>query len=167
MIEAVVAMGLLTIGLLSLAAVFTKALSTTTTASADITAKDKAFEAIESILAARDAKLITWNDMRNAGAGGIFVTGFNALKQAGPDGIMGTSDDTGTEQVYRPGPDQQLGTADDVMDSLGAFTREVVITDDPNSTTLRRITVTVRYLLGGSQRDYKVETLVTSFGAGQ
>lgn len=170
MIEAVVAMGLLTVGLLSLAAVFTKSLALTSSAGADIIAKDKAFEAIESLLAARDAKLIVWADVNNTGNGGKFVSGYQPVYNPGADGIIGTADDSGgaLETIASPGPDQELGTSDDVQRSLGDYERQISITNDSvSTTTLRRIKVDVRYGTGGMKKTYTVETLITSFGVGQ
>lgn len=168
LIEAVVAIGLMSIGVLSLAAVFTTAVAQTTSASADVVARDKAFEAVESIIAARDAKKVAWDDLNNTDAGGRFLTDFQPIHGAGADAIIGTQDDLDAdlESLPTPGADQQLGTADDGQGPLANFQRRIVIANS-GSNSLRRVTVTVRHKTAGQQREFTVETLITSFGVGQ
>lgn len=165
LVESVVAIGILTVGLLSLAAVLTKAVQTTATASEDLIAKDKAYEAMENIVAARDSKLIHWDDLQNVADGGKFLAGEQPLNGAGTDGIIGTSDDSSAsgEVLSEPGPDGQLGTADDINRSLTQFTRQIAIVPQNGSTTLRQITITVRYTYAGQQRQYQLVSLVSSY----
>jgi type II secretory pathway pseudopilin PulG len=168
LIEAIVAIGLMSIGVLSLAAVFTSAVAQTTSASADVIARDKAFEALESIIAARDSKRLSWDDLNNTDAGGLFLVDFQPIRRAGADGIIGTSDDlvAAAETLPSPGRDQELGTADDGANALTMFSRRIVIANN-GSNSLRRITVTIRHKTAGQQREFTVETLITSFGVGQ
>ena len=106
-------MSLLATGLLSLAAVFTMALSRMTNATWDILAKEKASEAIENILAARDAGRLTFEQINNVGTGaGIFVAGAQTLVLPGADRLMNADDDTTTaDTVSRPGPNGNIDTA--------------------------------------------------------
>jgi type II secretory pathway pseudopilin PulG len=163
--ESVVAIGILTIGLLSLAAVLTKAVSTGAAASEDLIAKDKAYEAMENIVAARDSKLVHWDDLQNVADGGVFLDGAKPLKGPGTDGIVGTEDDAtaNAEVLMEPGPDGQLGTSDDISKPLTMFTRQIAIVAQNGSTTLRQITVTVRYTYAGQQRQYQLVSLVSSY----
>ena len=60
LIEVVVAMSLLMVGLLGLAQVFYFGLAIVGTSSAQLIAREKAREAIESVHTARDTRVITW-----------------------------------------------------------------------------------------------------------
>jgi type II secretory pathway pseudopilin PulG len=167
LLETLTAVSLLAMGLFSLAAVFTMALSRTTNASWDMLAKEKAAEAIENILAARDSGRLVWDDINNVGTGsGKFLTGARALVLPGNDRLVNTEDDTTTaETVRRPGPNGNMGDADDEVIPLSHFTREVVIGLVPNTpgNTLREIRVIVRYRIGGMSRQVVMSSYVSSF----
>jgi prepilin-type N-terminal cleavage/methylation domain-containing protein len=174
LIELMVALSILMVGLLGLAQVFYFGLSIVGTSSAQLIAREKAREAIESVHTARDTRTISWAQIRNvrtpdcrawptttATGGGTFTTAEHDLRDAGPDGLVATADDTGTEKT--PGPDNLLGTSDDVP--LLGFRRQIVICDiGPN---LRQIAVTIRYTgsgaVGSRQRTYTLVTYISSF----
>lgn len=178
LIEVVVAMSILMIGLLGLAQVFYFGLAIVGTSSAQLIAREKAREAIESVHTARDTRVITWAEIRNAtnptcgpelGAnlvandGGEFTTEEHDLLAAGPDGLVGTDDDAGAEMT--PGPDNTLGTGDDVP--LVGFRRQITICDVQNNPNLRLIAVTIRYngshAVGSPRREYRLITYISSF----
>jgi type II secretory pathway pseudopilin PulG len=175
-IELIVAMSILMVGLLGLAQVFYFGMAIVGTSSAQLIAREKAREAIESVHTARDTRVITWAQIRNAGApdcspwanttangGGTFVNGQQNLLAAGPDGLVATADDAGLERT--PGPDNTLGTADDIP--MVGFTREVAICDINGNANLRQITVTIRYpgsaAVGSLRRAYTLTTFISSF----
>ena len=60
-------MGILATGLLSLAAVFAMGLNQLKGSSANLIAREKAREAVESVHTARDTRIITWAQIRNTG----------------------------------------------------------------------------------------------------
>jgi prepilin-type N-terminal cleavage/methylation domain-containing protein len=174
LIELIVAMSILMVGLLGLAQVFYFGLSIVGTSSAQLIAREKAREAIESVHTARDTRIITWAQIRNVGApdcsawpgttangGGRFTTAEHDLFDAGPDGLVATADDAGLERT--PGPDNTLGTADDIP--LTGFRRQVVICDINNN--LRQIAVTIRFkgnnAVGNRDRTYTLVTYISSF----
>ena len=167
LLETLTAVALLAMGLLSLAAVFTMALSRTTNASWDMLAKEKASETIENILAARDSGRLTWDEINNVGTGsGIFRTGPQALVLPGNDRLVNTNDDSATkETVRRPGPNGTINDSDDEVIPLTHYTREIVIGPVPNSpgNTLREIRVIVRYRIGGMSREVLMSSYVSSF----
>jgi type II secretory pathway pseudopilin PulG len=171
LIEVLVSMGVLTAGLLSLVGVFTISLWRVSSSSTQVIAREKAREAIESVHAARDTGLLSWQNIQNVASGGIFLAGDQPLKTAGADGIVNTADDAAApmETMRKPGPDGTLGTVDDEVTELNDFTREIVITNTtyPNSTTvnpnLRRITVHVRFRVYDIWRTYTVETFISSY----
>jgi prepilin-type N-terminal cleavage/methylation domain-containing protein len=176
LIEVMVALSILMVGLLGLAQVFYYGLAIAGTSSAQLIAREKAREAIESVHTARDTRVITWAQIRNENApdcatwptttatgGGAFVNGELDLLAAGPDGLVQTADDDGEEMT--PGPDNTLGTADDIP--LAGFTREISICDVTGNNNLRQIVVTIRYpgstAFGMARRAYTLTTFISSF----
>jgi prepilin-type N-terminal cleavage/methylation domain-containing protein len=154
LLETMISMVVLTIGLVALLGVVGMAMTATQTSQEDMIAKKLAQEAVESIYTARDTANVTWSQIQNTGPGGIFVTGFQPINQAGADGIFGTADDSlALAQVLTlAGPDGIYGTADDVTVALTNFTRSIAITTVANPSTpgvdysnLRQLTVSIQY----------------------
>lgn len=181
LIETMIAITIMTIGIVSLLAAFGTAVAATQNAQENLIARQKALEAMESIYTARNTQQITFAQIGNIASGGIFTNGATPLKSAGPDGLVNTADDanfpaagacpTGPECITMPGPDGILGTSDDTPLSLSNFTRQIQInpvleadgvTVDPN---LKQIIVTVSYSTGGSlvPRAYTVNALISAF----
>src|SRR5215210_6952079 len=123
LVEVIIAMGILATGLLSLAGVFTLGMRHLAGSSYNLIAREKAREAVESVHTARDTRVITWNQIRNVSAGGVFLNGAQELRLAGVDGLINTADDAvaPVEVMIATGPDNRLGTADDVSTPLNAF----------------------------------------------
>jgi prepilin-type N-terminal cleavage/methylation domain-containing protein len=177
LIELMVALSILMVGLLGMAQVFYFGLAIVSTSSAQLIAREKAREAIESVHTARDTRVITWAQIRNVGApdcstwpttatnggGGVFTTAEHPLLAAGADGLVATADDAGQEAT--PGPDNILGTADDIP--LYGFRRQIAICDIPGNPSLRQIAVTIRYkgsnAVGRFDRSYTLVTYISSF----
>ena len=171
LIEVMVAMVVLSVGLLSLVGVMTVGMKTVSASSNQLIAREKAREAVESVHAARDTGRLSWGNIRNVADGGIFVAGAQSLREPGADGIVNTADDASAplESIKKPGPDNILGTADDEVLPLIDFTRQVAITPLTNPSTgavnqnLRQITVTVRFRVDDRWRTYTLTTYVSSF----
>lgn len=171
LVELMVSMGILTVGILSLAGALTAGVKTIGGSSARLIAREKAREAIESVHAARDTGHLSWGNIKNVPQGGIFLDGPQPLRQAGADGIVNTADDgsAGYETQTTPGPDGILGNGDDVVASLGtSFKREVKIEDLPGpgglpNPSLRQITVTIQYWVDGTWRNYQLRTYISSY----
>jgi type II secretory pathway pseudopilin PulG len=161
LIETVIALGVMSTVLLGLAALLTAGARRISSAPGDLTATQKAAEAIENVFSARDTQTLRWAQIRNVADGGIFLDGPQPLREAGPDGLIDTADDTGEETVVLPGPDQLLGTTDDVTVSLVGFTRQIRITDV--EANLRLITVTITYQQGSAVRTYTLTTYISNF----
>jgi prepilin-type N-terminal cleavage/methylation domain-containing protein len=182
LIEVMIAIAVMTIGILALIATFAVATKATASAEDDLIARQKALEALESIYAARNSQQIPFSAVANIPNGGVFVTGAQPLKCAGPDGLVGTADDVsctttagtacpngGAECMVLPGPDGVLGTADDVTMSLANYRRSVTISPvllpsgavNPN---LEAIAITVTYTKPGMpSRSYTVNSLISSY----
>ncbi len=166
LVEALVAMTVLSVGLLGIAQAFYLGMRHMSTSSAGLIAREKAREAIESVHTARDTLVITWSQIRNVSNGGVFVDGAQPLYAAGADGLVGTADDAaaGLEVIRDPGPDGILGTADDIVTPLSGFTRQIAITEmDPVNPDLRQLTVTITYKVGTQQGTYVLRTYISAF----
>jgi len=161
LIETVIAMGLMATALLGLAGLMTAGARRIGSAPGDLTATQKAAEAIENVFSARDTQTLLWAQLKNVADGGIFLDGPQPLRLAGADGLLGTADDMGEEVVILPGRDQQLGTADDVTVSLKGFTREIQIRDVEDN--LRLITITITYQQGSATRTYTLTSYISNF----
>jgi hypothetical protein len=163
LIETAIALGVLSVGALGAAAVFTQGMQNTRTSPADLIATQKAQEAIESVFAARDSHTVTWAQMRNvAGAGsdgGVFLDGAQGIKAAGPDGIVNTTDDGTVETIIYPGRDSILGNADDTTVTMAGYTREIRIRD--LTPDLRSLVVTVSYGAGAAIRTFTLTAYIS------
>ncbi len=172
LIETMVSIVVLSLGILSLGAVFAQGIFYSNITQFDYIAQKKAEQAVEAVFMARDTKMVTWAQIRNvvgaSGAdGGVFLDGPQPLLAAGPDGLVGTADDdplTPDVVVIGPGADRKMGTADDEVFKLsGTMTREIQIRDIVNDPNLRQITIIIKYKVGRLQRTYQLITYVSAF----
>jgi prepilin-type N-terminal cleavage/methylation domain-containing protein len=166
LIETLIAMAILATGLLGLAGVFALGMAHLAGSSEGLVAREKAREAVESVHTARDTRVITWAQIRNVAAGGVFLDGAQPLRTAGADGLVNTADDGPLEASLIPGPDNVLGTADDVEIPLEAYTRQIeisdIVTGGAVNPSLRQLRVTIRYKVGQTNRSYVLTTFVSS-----
>jgi prepilin-type N-terminal cleavage/methylation domain-containing protein len=181
LIETMLAIAIMSIGLVTLIAAFGTAVKATQNAEENLIAREKALQAMESVYTARNTQQITFAQVANVASGGIFTNGATPMLCPGPDGLVNTTDDVncpasgpcaaGPECIVLPGPDGILGTADDVALSLGNFTRSIQIntvleadgvTPDPN---LKQIIVTVTYTMAGNPTPhvYTVTALISAY----
>jgi type II secretory pathway pseudopilin PulG len=160
LVETVVSIGVLTVGALGLAGVFTVGMQKTMSSPNELLATNKAAGAIESVFSARDSNT-PWAQMRNVDGGGIFLNGPQPLKTDGADGVMNTADDGVVESFVLPGRDQLLGTPDDITKTLDGFTREIRIVD--LSDDLRAVTVTITYKAGPDIKSYALTAYISTF----
>jgi type II secretory pathway pseudopilin PulG len=163
LIETMIAILVLTIGAVGMGATFLHGMRAAGSSPAELTATQKAAEAIESVYGARDSHTITWAQLKNASDGGIFQDGPQDVKTGGDDGIVNTGDDGEVvESVVLPGPDQDLSTAaDNRTETLAGFTREIQI--EEISTVLRSLTVIITYKAGASTQTYALTTYISQF----
>jgi prepilin-type N-terminal cleavage/methylation domain-containing protein len=169
LIEVMVAMGVMSAGLLALVGVFALGVTRMATSSPMLIAREKAREAVESVHAARDTGELAWNTVKNTGDGGVFLSGAQELRMPGADGLVNTADDGDVETLRKPGKNGLLNDEDDEVVPLRDFTREIRITDlnydngggvNPN---LRQVVVTVRYKVENTWRAYTLTTYVSSY----
>lgn len=158
LIEAIVAIFILSIGLIGTAAAVTYALEFSAISRNVTRAKLVVVASIEEIESMRNARRLDFKQFANKGnvdnAGSPnqfqgFSTGFKPVSNSpGNDGVNGTDDDLS----IAPGADGVFGTADDVTDqnlARDGFMREIVITN--LSTTLKKIVVRVQYTGSGGK----------------
>jgi prepilin-type N-terminal cleavage/methylation domain-containing protein len=181
LIETMIAIAIMSIGIVTLLAAFGTAVATTQNAQANLIARQKALQAMESIYTARNTQQITFAQIANISSGGIFTNAATQLLAAGPDGLVNTADDvtfpatgpcpTGPECLVMPGPDGILGNADDTAMSLANFKRQIQInpvleadgvTVDPN---LKQIVVTVTYTTAvtSALHTYTIDALISAY----
>ena len=180
LVETMIALGVLTVGVLGAAGVLTTGMQKLSTSPGDVVVMQKATEAIEAVFSARDSQRLLWSQLQNvigAGSdGGVFLDGPQPLHTSGPDGLVNTiDDDAAIESVVLPGHDQLLGVpwtscvpcaVDDITLVLTQYTREIKIRNVPNENNqLRSVTVTITYLnLNGSAlRSYTLTTYMSAY----
>jgi len=171
LLEAMIAIVILSFGILSLAAVYAQGIQVANMTQLDYIAEKKAEEAVETIFAARDSKLLAWTNIRNVtGSGGtndgVFVVGAQPLLAAGPDGLYGTVDDDTANPatvIMSAGADNILGTSDDVVMSLKNMTRTITIVDVTGESGLRQLTITITYTAGSMTRQYTLVSFIAQF----
>ena len=161
LLEALIALVILTGGLLALATAFSEGMIIVTTAHYHQIAKEKASEAIESVFTSRDTRVIVWNSVRNVSHGGVFLDDPQPIRNPGPDGLVNTADDGAEESEILPGADNLLGTSDDIVVPLNTFSRGVEITD--LGSNLRQIRIIIDYRIGHLSRQYELVTFISSF----
>lgn len=175
LVETMIALGVLTTGVLGTAAVISKGMQNLSSSPADVVVTQKAAEAVEAVFSARDSHKLTWAQIRNTGDGGIFLAGAQPVRFAGDDGLVNTADDVTchvpespscVEFMQLPGKDQTLGTADDKDARVfyDTYTREIKITDITGTNgELRLIEVTVTYWNGPTKREYVLKTYISAY----
>jgi hypothetical protein len=168
-VEVMTAMFILTVGLISVLALFSSAISTMQASQQDLICRQKAKETMESIYTARESAQITFSVINNdTTPSGIFKSGFQNLTVAGPDGLVGTADDGPIETMVLPGPDGQLGTADDQFITLSNYKRQIAITPllqgGVANPDIRQLAVTITYTNAkGETRTYEVDSLISRY----
>lgn len=151
LLEAIVAIFIMTIGLVGTAAAITYALQYGAISRNVTRAKLAVVASIEEIESLRNSRRLNYRQIANAGnvdnteaanpfAG--FAVGFQPVSmEPGPDGVNGTPDD-----LRDPGADGRYGTNDDFENSgraVGGYSRQITITD--LSKSLKKIEIKIRY----------------------
>jgi type II secretory pathway pseudopilin PulG len=171
LVEAVAAIFILAIGILSIIQVATQGLKISMATQYDYIAKKKAEQSIEAIFTARNTQEKSWDEIQNISDGGIFKNGPQPLYAPGKDGLVGTNnDDTAHPDVLTTGPgsDGVMGSNDDIVIPLPNMTREIQITTPLDGTgnpipNLRQITVIMRYTVTGVQKTQTFISYISPF----
>ena len=156
LLEMVVALTILTVGLLGAASAIGYAMVASNHGRSITNTKLLAVSMLEQMETLRDTNNLTFGQIANVGQvnnnGAVkafpgFQPGFQQVStNPGPDGIFGTADD-----LVDPGPDGNYGTGDDFVNpnfAVVGVTRQVQITS--LGQTLKKVQVTVKYFVNGS-----------------
>ena len=176
LIETMIAMLVLSIGVLGLAATLASSLAYMNSSENDYIAQQKAAQAVESIFTARDLGEATWSSICNVGSSlctsGIFVNGAEPLCDPGTDGIIDTADDYNGTACSGPADAILMPTSAGTINATTAsrvpltnynFQRTITIAAFPNVPNLRTITVLITYRAGTFQRSYTLTTNISNF----
>lgn len=159
LLEAVVAIFILTIGLMGAAAALTYSLEYGMTSHNVGNAKLLITSTIEEIESLRNTRRLEFKQIANVGAVDNtdcrntfngFSSGFKPIGLVpGFDGVNGTDDD-----IKIAGPDTIWGNADDVDDNTlirSGYTRQITITPLPGDPTIKRVEVIIKYYSAGGK----------------
>ena len=167
LLETVIAMAVLSFGILTLASFYTQGVKASYTSQIQFIAQEKAQEALETIFTARDTQMLSFAQIANVSQGGVFLDGPQPLLAPGPDGLVGTADDDTTNPdsiVVGPGPDNVLGTADDIRINLNPWmTRTIAFTPVNGTPNLNQITVTINYKYQGKNYSFTLTTYISNY----
>jgi len=166
LIEVMVAMAILAAGILSVAGIFAKGLQASYETQIEYIAEQKAQEAMETIFTARDTKVITFSQIANVSAGGVFLDGAQPLCASGPDGLFGTQDDITTQPdtvVMSPGADKMFGTSDDVGVNLNPWMTRTIKIEPTSTANLDKITVTINWTYAGQSSTYQIVSYISDY----
>ena len=157
MMEAVVAIFIITIGLIGTAAAITYALEYGTISRNVSSAKSIIVAVIEEVETLRNARRLDFKQIANVGnvdntdspnAFNGFSNGYKPVStEPGLDAVNGTDDD-----LKKPGPDGLYGTPDDIDDQTlvrSGYIRKITVTNLSDS--LKKVEVKVRYLGSGGK----------------
>lgn len=175
-IEVIIAILIMTIGLLAMLSAISYAVIRAQESEQRNIARQFTSAALESIFATRDllqvdpvkrqANILTnWDAVANntpVTPQGIFLIGYNPIRQdSGRDQIEGTADD-----ACPAGSNCTVGGFTNSSQEISGFEREIIITDivEPLTTIIRRkrIVVNVRYPAGQAQRVETVSTIIAN-----
>lgn len=154
--EMIVAMLVLSIGLLGVASAISYALMASNRGRGVTNSKMLVVSALEQMETLRNTGQLNFQEISNSQVSGSTFRGFpsdfrDVSTVPGPDGVFGTADDLSTA----PGPDGNYGTTDDVRDYTRArpgVTRQILITT--LNPILKKVQVTLRYgPNGGEQKE--------------
>ncbi len=167
LLETMIAMAILSFGVLSAASFFSQGLRNSNAVKIQYIANQKAQEALETIYTARDTQLLSFSQINNVSAGGVFKDGPQPLLAPGANGLVGTADDNANDPdviITGPGPDGILGTADDTSIPLNPWmTRTIAITPVTNYTNMVQVTVTIEYTYQGQYGKVQLVGYVSSY----
>jgi len=167
LLEALISIVILSVGILSLGAVYAQGLLYASMTQYDYIAEKKAEEAVEAIFTSRDTKVLKWADIQNVSGGGVFVDGPQKMLQPGPDGLVGTTSDSGAaDDVIIVGPDSSgsmILPAAKTLDLNPWMQRAITIQTITGEPNLRQITVTITYQVGKTSRTYNLVSYISAF----
>ncbi len=168
LLETMIAMAVLSFGILSLVAVFTQGLRASSSNQIQFIAQQKAQAAMETIFTARDTHLLSWAQINNVSKGGVFLDGPQPMLAPGVDGLIGTADDDASNPdsiiVGPPGNDDIMTTSGDVTINLNPLmTRTIAFTPVTGTPNLNQVTVTINYTVQGQAGSFQLVCFISNY----
>ena len=167
-IDVMIAIVILMVGVLALLSGITGSVLQTRGQEQQLLAKQIATSTMESIMSVKetDQTRLGWDAIGNVGSNlvggvpkGIFVVGFQPVRpNAGVDEVFGTADDSGTPTI---GLQRNI-----VITYVCDPDRPSPVICSPPGTSkvrIRSVVVTIRYNVGGLQRDEVLTTVLTDY----
>jgi type II secretory pathway pseudopilin PulG len=166
-IDVLIAITILLVGVLALAGAIAGSVIRSRQQEQQLLAKQYATSTLESVISARDlnAFQLGWDSIGNVGSNpvngvnrGVFLSGEQPLyPQSGPDQVVGTGDDTGTQV---PGMTRQI-TISDICDT----TRPSANCATPGvwPVMMRQVTVTIYYQAERMKRSESISTILAKY----
>ena len=144
LLETVVAMAILSFGILTLASIYTQGVKASYQSQIQFIAQEKAQEALETIFTARDTQSLSFAQINNVSQGGVFLDG--------------------PQPLLAPGPDNVLGTPDDITINLNPWmTRTILIQPAQTMPNLNQITITINSTYEGQAGQFQLVCYISSY----
>lgn len=168
LIETMIAMAVMSFGILSVVALFTQGLRSSAQAQIQFIAQAKAQSAMETIFTARDTHLLSWSQINNVSKGGVFLDGPQPMLASGPDGLYGTADDDvnnpDTIIVGPPGNNDIITTSGDQVVNLNPnMTRTILFTPVTGTPNLNQVTITINYTSQGQPGQFVLICYISNY----
>ncbi len=178
-IELLIAVVILTVGILAMVSALTSSLVRSYESEKRIVAKQLIVSTLESVISAKEIDKFTFNAIRNDTApplptsvpgvftNGVFVTGMRPIREDnGYDGIAGTADDACPGSGACTG-----GPVANTSPIVQGYMREIIITDidDPerpypaNPISRRRVEVKVQFFINNNLKEESMATIVSDY----
>jgi type II secretory pathway pseudopilin PulG len=160
LLEVIIAVVMLTVGVIGLLAAFAASVATLNQSREDSIARQEAQQFIEGIYAARNSASLNFNNFQNVSqdpANGLFKDGMQPANQAGPDGLMNTADDLADLET---GPNGKPLPLQRKIEFTPFFLPGPPPVVDPN---MRQIAITIQYGNGSQKRTYQEVTYISSY----
>jgi prepilin-type N-terminal cleavage/methylation domain-containing protein len=168
LLETVIAMAVMSFGILSIIAVYTQGLRTSAQGKIQFIAQAKAQAAMETLFTARDTHILAWAEINNVSQGGVFLDGPQPMLAPGPDGLIGTADDDvnhpDTIIIGPPGNNDISTTSGDKTVNLNPMmTRTILFTPVPGTPNLNQVTITINYNSQGQAGQFQLICYISNY----
>ena len=161
-IDVMIAMMILLVGCLALAAAVVAAVVQSRGGQEQLSAKQHAVSSLESILAAREPRVVGAPGTTPSPSALPFINWTTFGMKSSPQVPLGIFE-PGKRDIYaNRGADNIIGTADDSGTAVANFKREIEIVNTAEGTDSRLVTVTVFYNVSGIERKEQIKTIVTN-----
>jgi prepilin-type N-terminal cleavage/methylation domain-containing protein len=168
LLETMIAMAVLSFGILSIVGVYTQGLRTSAQSQIQFIAQAKAQAAMETLFTARDTHILSWAQIDGTSKGGVFLEGKQPMLAPGQDGLIGTADDDAahpdTVIIGPPGNNDIVSTTGDKTYNLNPLmTRTILFEAVPNNANLKKVTITMDYMSQGQAGQFQLICYISNY----